>query len=108
MGHVEHLARLLAVVGMAASATLIGITGSLLLSGCDNDDTFIEEILPPIPCLLPPGHCQMSDEEFDAMWDELSEDERVAYVDEWGTVEEQRTGFISPPPIEREEDDPEE
>ncbi len=58
--------------------------------GCDGDT--INEI---IACQLPPGHCEMDDEEFSAMFDALTPEEQAAYTEQWGQPQDQRGGFVS-------------
>lgn len=62
-----------------------------LLAGCDSGDVITEII----ECQLPPGHCQMDDEEFNAMFNALTSDEQITYIEEWGQPADQRTGFVS-------------
>ncbi len=61
------------------------------LSGCDSGD-IITEI---VECQLPPGHCNMDDEEFAFMFDALTPEEQAAYIEQWGQPQDQRTGFVS-------------
>lgn len=72
-------------------AVIVAIAIGFMIKGCDSGDVITEII----ECQLPPGHCQMNDEEFDAMLNALTLDEQTAYVEEWGQPQDQRTGFVS-------------
>ena len=78
---------------LGLTLTWIGavLLGVLVLGGCDSGDVITEII----ECQLPPGHCQMDDEEFDAMFNALTPNEQTAYIEEWGQPEDQREGFVS-------------
>ena len=71
---------------------------ALCLSACELQlNLGLPDIDVPIPCLLPPEHCAMSDAEFSQMFDGMSDAEQFAYVEEWGRPEPQ-TGVVARTP----------
>lgn len=75
-----------------AAIVPILIGGMIIVSLTSCDDTTITEV---IECQLPPGHCNMDDEEFAAMFDALTAEEQAAYIGDWGQPEDQREGFVT-------------
>lgn len=67
------------------------LIGTQIFSGCDTGDVITEII----ECQLPPGHCNMDDEEFSAMFDALTAEEQAVYIEQWGQPRDQRGGFVS-------------
>lgn len=85
------------IILLCGSSVLLGVSFAVisvlpvLLPSCDSGDVITEII----ECQLPPGHCQMDDEEFDAMFNALTLDAQIAYIEAWGQPQDQREGFVS-------------
>ena len=73
---------------------------TLCLSACDPQFTLsidlpaidLPDIDLPVPCLLAPGDCARTDEEFAETFDAMSDTEQAAYVEQWAAP---RSGFVS-------------
>ena len=68
---------------------------TLCLPACEPQFTLsmdLPDIDLPVPCLLAPGDCARTDEEFAETFDAMSDTEQAAYVEQWAAP---RSGFVS-------------
>lgn len=65
---------------------------TLCLSACEPQISLSLPAPEIPPCLLAPGDCAKSDEEFAETFDAMSDTEQATYVEQWAAP---RSGFVS-------------